>query len=36
MEELFDAAVVILDERVEGLDHLRIHLAQAAAAFDDG
>src|SRR5439155_1220822 len=36
MEELFDTAVVIHDERVEGLDYLRIHLAQAAAAFDDG
>src|SRR6266704_536021 len=36
MEDLFDAALVIHDDRVEGLDYLRIHLAQAAAAFDDG
>ncbi len=36
VENLFDSLVVILNHRIERLDELGIHLAEAAAALNDG
>src|SRR5713101_5182639 len=34
-EKLCDALFIVLDELIERLDELRVHLGQPAAAFDD-
>src|SRR5207244_707020 len=36
LEDRLDPLVVLLDDRVEGLDHLSMQLAETAAALDDG